>query len=139
MAEAVPRPPASVELEAALRSLGVADPAPCERWDGDGWVADWGGGVHAHDVYVLVMGARDHPGSVRLMLDDFTFEDVRTEHVGELVRRTFTGDARVTRRRALLSRQLVLEVRAGATEYSASVPGVCVDDLSTWARPLVTP
>ncbi|GHB69955.1 hypothetical protein GCM10010377_70840 [Streptomyces viridiviolaceus] len=139
MTEAAPRPPASAELEAALRSLGVADPAPHERWDSDGWVADWDGDVHGHDVYVLVMGARNHPESARLMLDDFTFEDVRTEHVGELVRKAFTGGARVTRRRVLLARQLVLEVRAGSAEYSASVGGDSVEDLSTWARPLATP
>jgi len=139
MAETAPRPPASAELEAALRSLGVTDPAPRERWEEDAWVADWDGDVHGHDVYVLVMGARNHPESARLMLDDFTFEDVRTEHVGELVRKAFTGDARVTRRRALLSRQLVLDVRAGSRTYSASVSGDSVDDLSTWARPLATP
>jgi hypothetical protein len=137
--EAASRPLASVDLEAALRSLGVADPAPCERWDGDAWVADWGGDVRGHDVYVLVMGARSHPGGVRLMLDEFTFEYVRAEHVGELVRRAFTGDARVTRRRALLSRRLVLDVRVGPAEYSASVGGDCADTLSTWARPLAAP
>ncbi|QIJ62399.1 hypothetical protein [Streptomyces sp. JB150] len=133
-------PPASAPagLASALRSLGVADPAPRERWEGDAWVADWDGDVHGHDVYVLVMGAREHPQSVRLMLDEFTFEDVRTEHVGELVRKALTGDARVTRRRALLSRQLVLEVRTGPVTYSASVSGACADDLSAWARPLAT-
>ncbi|MET9774635.1 hypothetical protein ABZ023_10245 [Streptomyces sp. NPDC006367] len=138
MAEA-PRPLASAELEAALRSLGVADPAPCERWDGDAWVADWDGDVRGHDVYVLVMGARNHPGSVRLLLDDLTFEDVRTEHVGELVRKALTGGVRVTRRRVLLSRQFLLEVRAGSTEYSTSVSGDSVDRLPAWARPSAAP
>lgn len=139
MAETAPRPPASAELEAALRSLDVADPAPRERWEEDAWVADWDGDVHGQDVYVLVMGARNHPESARLMLDEFTFDDVRAEHVGDLVRKVFTGDARVTRRRALLSKQLVLEVRSGSTTYSASVSGDSVDDLSGWARPLATP
>ncbi|MDH6229265.1 hypothetical protein [Streptomyces sp. MJP52] len=138
MTEAAHRPPASAGLEAALRSLGVADPVPHERWDDNGWVADWGGDVHGHDVYVLLMGAHNHPRSARLMLDDFTFEDVRAEHVEELVRKAFSGDARVTRHRVLLSRRLALGVRAGSTEYSASVSGDRTDDLPTWARPLAT-
>ncbi|MET9440620.1 hypothetical protein [Streptomyces sp. NPDC006610] len=139
MAETASRPSASAGLEAALRSLGAAAPAPRERWDDHGWVAEWDGDVHGHDVYVLVMGARNHPESVRLMLDDFTFEDVRTEHAGELVRKALTGDARVTRGRLLLSRQLVLEVRAGSARYSASVSGDSLDDLPDWARPLAVP
>ncbi|GAA3305083.1 hypothetical protein GCM10020295_57890 [Streptomyces cinereospinus] len=81
MATSVPRP-ASAELATALRSLGAADAAPSERWEGDAWVADWDGPVRGHDVYVLVMGARSHPEGVRLMLDDLTFDDVRPEDVG---------------------------------------------------------
>lgn len=139
MTEGPSRPPASMELEAALRSLGVADPAPHERGDSHAWVTDWSGDIHGHDVYVLVMGARNNPENVRLMLDNCTFEDVRTEHVRELVRKVFTGDARVTRRRALFSKHFVLEVRAGSTEYSASMSDDSVDELSPWAKPLVTP
>ncbi|WP_344048916.1 hypothetical protein [Streptomyces thermoalcalitolerans] len=94
-------------------------------------MADWSGDIHGHDVYVLALGARNHPESIRLMLDDYAFEDVRTKHVRKLVRMVFTGDARVTRRRALSSKRFVLEVRADSTEYSASVSGDSMDGLST--------
>jgi hypothetical protein len=137
MAERVGRLRALAELESALGSLGVADSALSERWDQDAWVADWDGRVRGHDVYLLVMGAGSHPDGVRLMLDEFTFEEVRTEHLGELVRKVFTGEARVTRGGLpRLFKHLDLEVRAGSTTYFASVSGDCTDDLSAWARPL---
>ncbi|CAL9664688.1 hypothetical protein [Streptomyces sp. enrichment culture] len=139
MAERADRPRALAELESALASLDVADRALGERRDQGAWVADWGGDVRGHDVYLLLMGADNHPDGVRLMLDDFTFEEVRTEHLKELVQKVFTGDARITRSGFLrLSRHLELEVRVGTQTYTASVSGDSADELSTWARPLVT-
>ncbi|GAA2421033.1 hypothetical protein [Streptomyces glaucus] len=140
MAGKVDKPQATAELESALRSLGAEDGAFIERWEGGAWVADWDGSVRGHDVHLFVMGADNHPEAVRLMLDDFTFENVRTEHLGELVRKVFTGDARVTRSRfPLLPRHLVLDIRVGPETYSASVSGNSVDDLSSWARRLAAP
>ncbi|MFI8191667.1 hypothetical protein ACIF8T_23110 [Streptomyces sp. NPDC085946] len=140
MTERAERPRALVELQSALGSLGVRDTALSERWDRNGWVADWEGRVRGHDVYLLVMGAHNHPDGVRLMLDDFTFEEIRTEHLGKLLRQVFTGDARVVRSHFLrLSKNLDLEVRIDSTTYSASVSGASGDDLSSWAKPLVAP
>ncbi|MFD3825524.1 hypothetical protein [Streptomyces sp. NPDC058625] len=132
------RPTAVVELESGLRSLGVEDDAFSERWDEGAWVADWSGSILGHEVYLFVMGAANHPDSARLMLDEFTFDDVRTEHLSELVQKVFAGDARVTKSRYLLaSKYLVLKVRVGSETYSASVSGDSADDLSPWARNLV--
>ncbi|MEV5428237.1 hypothetical protein [Streptomyces sp. NPDC052701] len=137
MAERAGRPRALDGLEAALGSLGVADSALRERWDKDAWVADWDGSVRGHDVHLLVMGAGSRPDGVRLMVDEFTFEEVRTEHLGELVQKVFTGEARITRSGFLgLFERLDLEVRIGSKTYFASVSGDCADDLSAWARPL---
>ncbi|MEU9352491.1 hypothetical protein AB0D65_16205 [Streptomyces griseoloalbus] len=135
MAEDADRPTALVELESALCSLGVEGNAFSERWDEGAWAADWSGSLLGHEVYLFVMGAANHPGSARLMLDEFTFDDVRTEHLSELVRKVFAGDAKVTKNRYLLaSKYLVLKVRIGSETYSASVSGDSVDDLSPWAR-----
>ncbi|MFD5574853.1 hypothetical protein [Streptomyces cadmiisoli] len=117
----------------------MADATPSEREEGGAWVAEWDGDIRGHGVWILIMGARNHPGGVRVMLDDFTFDEVHTEHVGELVRRVFTGDARVTAKRAFLAERLVLQVQAGSTAYSASTEGDSADDLSAWGRLLAAP
>ncbi|MEV7289113.1 hypothetical protein AB0O01_31965 [Streptomyces sp. NPDC093252] len=130
--------PEVADLRAALRGLGVPEPDIEVRWDGSA-LAFWSGEVRGNGVNVVVDGMGSRRDRVRVLLDDFTFEEVRKRHLGAFLRAVFTGDARIVRTRLLWSRGLVLAVGIGSETYHADVIGDSPDDLGAWARPLLGP
>lgn len=128
------------QAEAALESCGVQD-AVFEQRDVEGgsWFADWDGALAGSDVYIGVMGGSPGAESVRILLDDWTFEDVAAGDVGELVSRVFSGRATLSRQKFLrLFSSHLLEVPVGPSSYSAERNVRSDDELAPWERALTT-
>ncbi|MEU0692296.1 hypothetical protein [Streptomyces uncialis] len=129
--------PEVADLQAALTALGIENPQ-LEVHGERSELASWSGNIHGNAVNIIVDGVGSGHDEVRVMLDDFTFEDVRKRHLRPFLHKVFTGEARVTRSRLLWSKGLLLEVRIDARTYSADVSGDSADSLAPWARPLLT-
>ncbi|MGK5496917.1 hypothetical protein [Streptomyces sp. URMC 125] len=132
-------PSAVARAEAALRSLGVPNAVFARREvEGGSWFADWSGGVSGSDVYIGLMGGSPAAPSVRLLLDDWVFEDVAGMDVGELLSGVFSGRATLTKRRSFpLSSAGVLEHAVGGVRYSATRRLGPNEEPQPWERPLI--
>ncbi|MFB8772438.1 hypothetical protein [Streptomyces broussonetiae] len=140
------RPVAVLRAVSALRSLGV----PHAEFEGreveaGSWFADWTGeipgteGSPGSEVYVGLMGGAPDAPSARLLLDDWEFEDVTAEDVGELLRGVFTGAAAITRRRTFpFTATRVLECAVGPRRYSAAKPYDADERPQPWEQPLTS-
>ncbi|ARF74606.1 hypothetical protein ACPEIF_13135 [Streptomyces sp. NPDC012600] len=124
--------------EEALHTAGAPD-ASFEQRDVEdgGWFADWDGTVAGSDVYIGLMGGSPDAESVRVLLDDWTFDEVATGDVGEFLARVLSGQAALSRQRSFLfSSSHLLEVRVGASSYSAGRDVRPDDELVPWERAL---
>ncbi|MFE7456037.1 hypothetical protein [Streptomyces sp. NPDC057554] len=124
--------------EEALHTAGAPD-ASFEQRDVEdgGWFADWDGRVAGSDVYLGLMGGSPDAESVRVLLDDWTFDEVATDDVGEFLTRVFSGQAVLSRQKFLLfASSHVLEVQVGPSSYSAGRDVRPDDELVPWERAL---
>jgi hypothetical protein len=133
-----PVPPAVAEAESALSSLGAPRPALHRRALGRStWFADWSGPLAGSDVYVGLTGKGPAPRRVRLLLDDWIFDDVAVRDVGAVLRTIFSAGATLRRGRVLLVRPVqVLRVSVGRARYSAVRRPPRDGGLSPWERAL---
>ncbi|KOG81185.1 MULTISPECIES: hypothetical protein [Streptomyces] len=88
--------------------------------DHGSWFGDWDGELAGSDVYIGLMGGAVDAESVRVLLDDWTFEQVAAADVGPLLTRVFSGQATLRKRTSLFfSCSHLLEARVGSSAYSA--------------------
>ncbi|MCQ1576109.1 hypothetical protein [Streptomyces parvus] len=133
------RKPLPVSLaEEALASCGVRAAAFEEREVEQGsWFADWDGMLAGSDVYIGLMGGSPKAEAVRILLDDWTFEQVAAGDVGSLLTRVFSGQATLSRQKFLFfSSSHLLEVRVGSSTYSAGRDARPDDELALWEQAL---
>ncbi|MFP8959441.1 hypothetical protein ACLIYP_02545 [Streptomyces nanhaiensis] len=133
------RPLGVVRAEAALRSLGTPDTAFAQRdVEGGSWFADWSGDISGSDVYIGLMGGSSAASSVRLLIDDWVFEDVADGDVEELLLGIFSGRATITKRRSFpFSSVGVLEHAVGGVRYSTTRRLGSDEEPQPWERPLI--
>ncbi|SEQ81060.1 hypothetical protein SAMN05216481_11626 [Streptomyces radiopugnans] len=133
------RPPVVARAEAALRALGTPVAAFARRdVEGGSWFADWSGDISGSDVYIGLMGGSPAASSVRLLLDDWVFDDVAGGDVGELLLGIFSGQATITRQRSFpFSSIVVLEHAVGGVRYSATRRLGSDEEPQPWERPLI--
>jgi hypothetical protein len=99
------------------------------------WFADWSGELSDSDVYIGLMGGAPTAPSVRLLLDDWEFEDVADGDVGELLRGIFSGEATIRRRRSFpFSSVRVLECAVGSARCSAAKRSGPDEEPQPWER-----
>ncbi|WP_274032223.1 hypothetical protein [Streptomyces sp. MMBL 11-1] len=124
--------------EEALTSCGARPAAFEEREVEHGsWFADWDGTLAGSDVYIGLMGGAPKAEAVRILLDDWTFEQVAAGDVGSLLTRVFSGQARLSRQKFLFfSSSHLLEVRVGSSTYSAGRDARPDGELAPWERAL---
>lgn len=125
--------------EEALASCGARNTAFEQREAGHGsWFADRDGMLAGSDVYIGLMGGAPDAESVRILLDDWTFDGVAVGDVGSFLSRVFSGKATLSRRKFLLFSSHRLEVRVGSSTYSAGRDMRPDDELAPWERALPT-
>ncbi|MFD1832206.1 hypothetical protein ACFSJS_21535 [Streptomyces desertarenae] len=84
------------------------------------------------------MGGSTAAPSVRLLLDDWVFEDVAGMDVGELLSGAFSGRATTTKRHSFpFSSAGVLEHAVGGVRYSATRRLGPNGEPQPWERPLI--
>ncbi|WP_328582895.1 hypothetical protein [Streptomyces sp. NBC_00370] len=135
--------PAVAQAETALRSLGVRASFN-QRPVGRGrWFADWAGKLADSDVYVAFTGKSPDARKVRLLLDDWIFDDVIDDHAGKVLQGIFSAGATGvteatlrTRRSLLLIPVQVLKVSVGMKRYTATRKLPSEDELAPWERAL---
>ncbi|MCM2389589.1 hypothetical protein [Streptomyces albipurpureus] len=126
-----------LKVEAALRSLGVVHEDFEQRDEGGPWWAEWGGELRGADVWIALMGFGRASDTVRLLLDDWVFDQVATEDVADLLSQIFSGRARVFNERSLLFfTTQVLEASVHGVGYAAGRPVKEVEGLASWERDL---
>lgn len=118
--ERTSKSPAVTQAEEALHSVGarnaVFDQRPVGRRN---WFADWAGRLSGSDVYIGITGKTSAPRTVRLLLDDWIFDDVASRDLGALLSAIFSAGATLTKKRSLLLVPVqVLKVPVGRSRYS---------------------
>jgi hypothetical protein len=131
--------PVVTQAETALRSLGVRDARFNQRLVGRGnFFADWAGRLAGSDVYIGITGKTSASRKVRLLLDDWIFDDVVPRDLGGVLTDVFSGGAVIRRKRSLLVFPAqVLKASAGRSRYSAMRRLPPDEELSPWERALV--
>ncbi|MFI5758186.1 hypothetical protein [Streptomyces sp. NPDC051569] len=134
--------------ETALRSLGAGGARFHQRPLGRStWFADWAGRISGSDVYIGITGKGPASRKVRLLLDDWIFEDVASGDLGGVLSGIFsagatsraTSRATIKRKRSLLVIPVqVLKVSVGRSHYSAARKLPPDGELSAWERALVS-
>jgi hypothetical protein len=130
--------PAVSQAEEALRSLGVSKAMFNQRPVGRGhWFADWAGPIAQSEVYIAVTGKGPAPRKVRLLLDDWIFEDMAPDHIGTVLSRIFSAEATIRSGRSLLVFPVqVLRVTSGRARYTAARKPAPPGELSAWEQAL---
>ncbi|MFJ4920715.1 hypothetical protein [Streptomyces sp. NPDC088725] len=130
--------PAVTEAEVALRSAGARNATFHQQSVGRGrWFADWSGTLADSDVYIAITGKGRTPRKVRLLLDDWIFDDVAAGHLGGMLSEIFSGGATIRTTRAFLIVPVQsLKVSVGRSRYSAARKLPPDGELSPWERAL---
>ncbi|MFF2522154.1 hypothetical protein [Streptomyces liangshanensis] len=83
--------PVVTEAEHAVRSAGGQRATFNQRHVRRGnWFADWAGRLGGSDVYIGITGKEPTARKVRLLLDDWIFEDVSTKDLGGVLTEIFS-------------------------------------------------
>ncbi|WP_406395315.1 hypothetical protein [Streptomyces sp. NBC_00887] len=129
-----------MQAEKALEHLGVQGAAFDQRdVENQSWFADWDGMLADSDVYIGIMGGSPEGKTVRVLLDDWTFEDVLAGHVEEFLTQIFSGRARIKKERFfLILTSHVLDVSVGSTSHSAGRDFRPDSELAPWERRLMS-
>ncbi|WP_299537319.1 hypothetical protein [uncultured Streptomyces sp.] len=129
-----------MQAERALEHLGVKGAAFEQRdVENQSWFADWDGVLADSDVYIGIMGGSPEGKTVRVLLDDWTFDGVPADHLEEFLKQIFCGHARIKKERSfLILSSHVLHVSAGATSHSAGRDFRPDGELVPWERRLVS-
>ncbi|MEW1720697.1 hypothetical protein [Streptomyces sp. NPDC093109] len=122
-------------VEGVLRGLGSQDAVLDRRGvNAESWFTDWSGLLKGADVYIGIMWASTGSRTARLLLDDWVFEDVPMNSLGDLIAHVFNGTAAIKSRLTFFrrSRILALEVPVdGGLCVSQRRAGVS-EELSRW-------
>ncbi|QIQ03948.1 hypothetical protein [Streptomyces liangshanensis] len=147
--------PVVTEAEHAVRSAGGQRAMFNQRHVRRGnWFADWAGRLGGSDVYIGITGKEPTARKVRLLLDDWIFEDVSTKDLGGVLTEIFSrrgsssrdsstsgsspsGATIRTKRLYLLFPAQVLKVPVGRSRYSATRKPPPDAELSPWERALL--
>ncbi|MFJ1595973.1 hypothetical protein [Streptomyces sp. NPDC088261] len=140
--------PVVTEAEQAVRAAGGRRATFHQRHVRRGnWFADWAGRLGGSDVYIGITGKEPTARKVRLLLDDWIFEDVSTKDLGGVLTEIFhAGAARGgpaqgatirAKRLYLLFPAQVLKVPVGRSRYSATRKPPPDAELSPWERALL--
>ncbi|MYV53112.1 hypothetical protein [Streptomyces sp. SID3212] len=148
--------PVVTEAEQAVRSAGGQRATFHQRHVRRGnWFADWAGRLGGSDVYIGITGKEPTARKVRLLLDDWIFEDVSTRDLGGVLTEIFStrgstggppdgssdgsaqGATIRSKRLYLLFPAQVLRVPVGRARYSATRKPSPDAELSPWERALL--